>query len=174
MSKPSDERYTPKPAVKVIQEMFEGVSWLDPCTADHNPTGAPLYCTKHGSFVYGGGRLLDVCGRKLQWSAAAKHAYVNEPYSHGQILWWTRKILEEVERGVEVVNLIPSDLGTKGGKLVATTATALCFVSGRLAFSSPDGAADTGAKQPSIVPYWGERSGRFERIFSQLGTVWVR
>ena len=164
MSEPSDERYTPEHVLEVVRQF--GVISVDPCTTADNRTGAQAWMF-----------LPERNGLDLPWEIPMSElAYVNPPYSRGELAKWVRKIVYESGGDAHIVALIPSDLGTDAGQIVAQTADAICFVKGRLKFGTPDGTAtlETGAKQPSIMPYWGKETKRFARIFAQLGVVWVR
>lgn len=161
MSKPEDERYTPARVLDVVRQ-FDTIA-LDPCTVPGNPTGAHCFFTKEDD------GLQKEWGRHVLYSPLA---FINPPYSRGQLILWMDKCVRETS--LERIALIPSDLGSKAGTLAASTADALCFVRGRLAFGSPEGQLPQGAKQPSVLVYWGDRAKRFQRIFDQLGTVWRR
>lgn len=153
----SDERYTPQHVLDVVRR-FAPIT-LDPCTTVDNPAGAAHY------------HCLPTNG--LTWSFS-QHGlnWVNPPYSRGQLPLWVAKCAEEGAAGSEVIALIPSDLGSKAGQLAASTADALCFVKGRLTFGTPSGQMPQGAKQPSVLVYWGERAKRFANVFRELGVVW--
>ena len=157
--KPSDER-TPEHVLDVVRA-FDRIA-LDPCTTDANPAKAIIAYTIADNGL--------ACG----WTKWTGVVYVNPPYSRGQLPLWIEKCVRESLSGSEVIALIPSDLCSKAGALAASTADALCFVRGRLAFGSPAGQLEQGAKQPSVLVYWGDRAKRFERVFSQLGVVWTR
>lgn len=50
-------------------------------------------------------------------------------------------------------------------------ANALAFWHKRIAFLKPDGTYEAGAKFASMSAYFGERAGRFNRVFSPHATV---
>jgi hypothetical protein len=158
MTEASDERYTPPHVLDVVRR-FDRIA-CDPCTVPGNPCGAAYAHT------------LADNGLEFSWTMMPGVVYVNPPYSRGQLPLWVEKCYKEALRGAEVVALIPSDLGSRAGQRAASTADALCFVKGRLTFGTPDGAMPQGAKQPSVLVYWGERAKRFALIFSELGVVW--
>ena len=160
MSEPSDEHYTPEHVLEVVSA-FDRIA-LDPCTTDQNPARAIIAYTAADN------------GLACQWTKWTGVVFCNPPYSRGQLPLWVAKCAAEASTGSEIIALIPSDLGSKAGALAASTCDALCFVKGRLTFGSPAGQLEQGAKQPSVLVYWGERSKRFQRIFSALGVVWVR
>ena len=159
----TDERFTPEHVLEVVRQ-FAPI-YLDPCTTADNPTRAEHWITAEQ----------DALGDGQGWYRGDRRRFifVNPPYSRGELVRWMSKCVEESQEA-EIVALIPSDLGTEAGRIVATSCDALCFVHGRLTFRSPAGKPSAGAKQPSVMPYWGEDTKRFERVFSQLGTVWVR
>jgi hypothetical protein len=160
----SDERYTPEHVLDVVRDFAADQIALDPCApAFRNVTRARVTFN------------VEQDGLAQEWShfvPGGSVAFVNPPYSRGQLIKWADKCVRE--RELERIALIPSDLGSKAGALAAATADALCFVRGRLAFGSPEGQLPQGAKQPSVLVYWGDRAKRFQRIFDQLGTVWRR
>lgn len=162
MSKGSDERYTPKHVLDVVRKFGGGQIGLDPCASPDNWTKATFTFKKEDDGLAHG------------WNGYGL-VFMNPPYSRGQLRKWCQKAYaEEFRAGVDIVGLIPCDLGTESGQFVAETAAALCFPKGRLTFVRPDGTYDTGAKQPSVLPYWGDRARSFKRVFSQLGVVWAR
>jgi DNA N-6-adenine-methyltransferase (Dam) len=162
----SDERYTPERVIDVVREFFGGTIHLDPCTTAWNPTQALDHCT------LGSADPSRRDGLGVQWHG---NVWCNPPYSRGQLVRWVRKAVEAVEAPeCEVLMLLPSDLGSQAGQRAAKAANGLCFLSGRLTFAGPSGIPDAAAKQSSIVVYFGERQGAFERIFGRLGVVWIR
>ena len=168
MSEPSDERYTPEHVLDVVRQ-FAPIG-LDPCTTRDNITDAAFYFhLPEGEDT--------LCGLTRVWFIpTGTCAFINPPYSRGELPKWARKIVLESHTSRSLIALIPSDLGTEAGQIVAQTADAICFVKGRLTFGTlgEEPKITTGAKQPSIMPYWGADTTRFARIFAQLGVVWVR
>lgn len=164
-SKPSDQRFTPEYVLDVVRKFGGGQIDTDPCTTTDNITRATTYWT------------VDDDGLTSKWHGVT---WVNPPYSRGELAKWMTQCYMRAnharvaESPLDVLALIPSDLGSKAGQNVAVTCDALCFVRGRLAFDSPQGVMKCGAKQPSILAYWGDRAARFKRYFDALGTVWVR
>jgi phage N-6-adenine-methyltransferase len=164
MSKTSDERYTPQHVLDVVRKF--GPIVLDPCTTSDNPTGAAKFCT------------IDDDGLSQTWNDLAPPGsliWVNPPYSRGMLRRWINACHAwGAFSDRHVMALIPSDLGSAAGQLAADTAYGLCFVRGRLKFGTPDGQCSAGAKQPSVIVYWGNHASKFSVVFAQLGVTWVR
>lgn len=156
----SDERYTPEHVISLAREMWGQID-LDPCTPEHNPTGAMRYYSEGGL--------------EREWHGKV---WVNPPYSRGQIKKWVNKAVAHVsscqDGEHQALILLPSDLGTHGGATAARAASGLCFVRSRLTFGTPTGAMPNGAKQPSIIVYIGDSPASFSHFFSRLGVVWTR
>jgi phage N-6-adenine-methyltransferase len=155
----TDERYTPEHILDVVRRF--GPIACDPCTTEGNRTRAKTHYTA------------ETDGLAQTWPAGV--VWVNPPYSRGSLYPWvlacsTWGCLD----GRHIIALIPSDLGSAAGARAAETASALCFVRGRIRFDSPEGPAKTGAKQPSIIVYWGDGPQRFADIFRDLGSVWKK
>lgn len=164
----TDQRFTPEHVLDVVRR-FAPIG-LDPCTVKENPTKAAIA-------IYLDEAHPNSCGLKRNWSSSVSRGqlvYVNPPYSRGELARWVDKIVYESRWCNDIIALIPSDLGTEAGRLVAQTADAVCFVRSRLKFSTPTGELEQGAKQPSIMPYWGGNKDRFARVFAALGVVWSR
>lgn len=155
----TDERYTPERVLAAVREFAGGQIGLDPCTTPDNRTLAWAFFD------------VSTDGLASPWDGSTGLVWVNPPYSRGQLRLWLRKCAREAQLGREIVALIPSDLGSQAGALAASTCDALCFVRGRLAFGSPDGQLSQGAKQPSVLVYWGDRGKAFARKFAILGVV---
>ena len=155
----SDERYTPQHVIDVVRKF--GPIACDPCTIASNPTGAALHYTREDD------------GLKQPWPADGV-IWVNPPYSRGRLKPWITTCYARQTPTNHILALIPSDLGSKAGAFAASTADGLCFVRGRLKFSTPDGPMTEGTKQPSIIVYWGRETKRFADTFADLGVTWKR
>lgn len=159
----TDERYTPAWVLDVVRS-YAPIA-CDPCTTRDNRVGADTYYA------------LPDDGLHSAWRPKADGVvWVNPPYSRGQLPRWVdRMVTAAVVDDSEIIALLPSDLGSRAGQRVAASADALCFIAGRLVFDGPPGYdVRTGAKQPSILAYWGERSKKFAAHFAQIGVTWKR
>jgi hypothetical protein len=163
MTKPSDIRFTPQHVLDVVHEFNKIV--LDPCTETHNPTRALIgLCLEQGK-----------CGLATCWSGLLADevpghepfAFVNPPYSTGQLILWAGKAIEEWElSGVESILLVPADTSTRATQLLLERCNAVAFWKKRICFAS-----EQGAKFANALFYLGERQGRFRRVFEPHATV---
>jgi hypothetical protein len=156
----TDERYTPFAVLQLVRQVAP--IGLDPCTTMDNRTGARRFFTSKED---GLAQSWLVCPR-------GELVYVNPPYSRGQLARWTAKIVDGWhESHTEIIALTPCDLGTKWATELFKHADAFAGWRGRISFVKPDGSYDTGAKQPSILWYFGERATRFMRAFELHANV---
>jgi phage N-6-adenine-methyltransferase len=153
MSKASDIRFTPKNVLDVVRA-FDDIA-LDPCTTSSNPVGARDWYTESDN------------GLERPWESLS---FVNPPYSRGQIIQWAEKAYEEwcSLRKTESIVLVPADTSTEATQLLLDTASAVAFWRKRICF-----AGEQGAKFANALFYFGERQGRFKRVFSPHATVLV-
>lgn len=93
---------------------------LDPCTEPDNPTYALHYLTAMED------------GLLQPWDGY-RSIYVNPPYSRAREPW-VRKCIEAGERGQSVVLLIPAHTDTRIWHEAMQTASAVCFIKGRVKF----------------------------------------
>lgn len=157
----SDERYTPGVVLSLVRQVAP--IGLDPCTTAANHTKATRFYTRADD------------GLAREWWADCKRSeliYVNPPYSRGQLVRWAAKMIDGWhEFHTEIIALTPCDLGTKWSTMLFQHADAMAGWRGRISFVRPDGSYDTGAKQPSLLWYFGERAKRFERVFRDHANV---
>lgn len=152
MSKASDIRFTPDHVLDVVRE-FSSIA-LDPCTTSKNPVAADDWYTESDD------------GLSRPWDSMS---FVNPPYSRGQLLKWSAKASHEwYPRGVESIVLVPADTSTAATQFLLDLAHAVAFWRKRICF-----AGDCGAKFANALFYFGERQGRFKRVFGPHATVLV-
>lgn len=132
---------------------------LDPCTcAKSQVIARATYNTRQN-------------GLKQSWKISGL-AFVNPPYSHGQLEKWAKKIYEEAVQGVEIIALLPSRTDTLWmHDYIFAQCQAKCFVKGRIRFENGPRKVCSSPKFPSVVAYFGERQKRFYDAFSSLGHV---
>jgi phage N-6-adenine-methyltransferase len=149
----TDERYTPQRVLDVVRAVAP--IGLDPCTTKDNPTKARFFYTP------------DEDGSTASWALCPPDEliYVNPPYSRGMLAKWAAKVVHSAQQGREIIMLTPCDLGTIWATTLFNHADALAGWRGRIAFEFPNGEYDVGAKQPSLLWYFGERGKRIKRIF---------
>jgi hypothetical protein len=150
MSKDSDVRFTPQHVLNVVREFDEIV--CDPCTVASNPAGANLFYTEADN------------GLVQPWGGGL--TFVNNPYSRGQIFPWAEKCALEAKIGLEIIQLIPADMSTIYTKFLFGKANAVAFWDKRIVFDGSNG-----AKFGSAFWYFGDRQGRFKRVFEPHATV---
>jgi hypothetical protein len=116
---------------------------LDPSTSPANPCGAEACYSLHG---------LD-----LPWWGLA---YVNPEYGRA-LPRWAEKAVQEAQRGVEIIMLVPSRTDTRWWGHTFDACQVCAFWKGRITF--------VGAKAPAPFPsclfYFGARRRRFSWAF---------
>lgn len=152
MSVDSDQRFTPQHVLDVVRE-FDTIS-CDPCTTPDNPVRAICHYTEADN------------GLEQPWHSLT---FWNCPYSRGQPLKWAERA-NGAWRGSEVesIGLVISDTSTAAVRYLLATANAIAFWNRRICFTG-----DAGAKFANLFAYYGERQGRFKRVFSPHATVLV-
>jgi len=152
------ERYTPENVLELVRAVAPIA--LDPCTTVANPTRAKAFLTMKDD------------GLKKVWRHSGL-VYINPPFTRGILSRWVEKVIEESQRhqNRELLLLTPGDLGTKWAKTLHETAQAIAFMRGRINFIRPDGQYEQGAKQSSVIWYFGERGSRFQRVFAEAANV---
>lgn len=152
MSKPSDIRFTPKHVLDVVRE-FDDIA-LDPCTTQDNPVGA------RGFYTEADNGLVEPWYEFVFW---------NPPYSRGQLIKWAQRAYSAWSGSeVESIGLVPADTSTEATQFLLSHATAVAFWKKRICF-----AGESGAKFANALFYFGEREGRFRRVFEPHATVIV-
>lgn len=114
-------------------------------------------------------------GLSINWSMLRGGVvFVNPPYGgrRRQIDAWIQKCAQEAGRGVEIIALVPAATGSLWFNIIWGSASAICFVKGRIGFVNPDtGDCADKATFWSAMPYWGDNVDEFSREFSGLGQV---
>lgn len=149
------EWYTPPEVIERTVRLLGSID-LDPCSEGADPPNVPA--AQHFTEA-DDGLSREWCGR----------VYMNPPY--GRVIGeWVQKLVDEYRAGRvhEGIALVPARTDTRWFRLLGDST--LCFVRGRLRFSSHMGSAPF----PSTVAYLGRRPGAFAKAFSDLGDVWVR
>jgi hypothetical protein len=163
MSIASDERFTPQHVLDVFRGYADII--LDPCSIASNPVRARHHFVRSDD------------GLNQGWHFEYSHSgwtFVNPPYSRGQLVRWAHKAHGEHKAfGLEIGMLVPSDMSTGWAHFLLKHANAVGFWKQRIRFQLPDGSYESGAKFGSAVYYFGERQGRFKRVFESHATVLV-
>ena len=159
--KDSDSRFTPLDVLDVVRE-FDSIV-LDPCTeaGAHTRATVMLAPPRDGLAECWSGLIADSCDTGV--------TFWNPPYSRGQVLKWAVKARDEwLLHSVESIGLVIADTSTNATKYLLQNANAVAFWDKRIRF-----AGDQGAKFANAFFYFGERQGRFQRVFSPHATVLV-
>lgn len=118
----NQRQLTPPYVLTPIRTSLDGIG-LDPCTEPDNPTGAEQFYTAHDD------------GLTSPWAGPgwSPTVFVNPPYSKAREPW-VRRCIEAGTRGQSVVLLIPAHTDTRIWHEAMATASALCFIKGRVKF----------------------------------------
>lgn len=159
---------TPDHVLKPIWAL--GPIVLDPCSNPWSSVGAAVELSAH--------RGDD--GLQVDWDALVLSkmpsldsgglVFVNPPYGRGCLPVWTRKVLEEARRGVEIVALVPASLDTSWWSFANSTLDARCDWRGRIAF---EGGEHGSGQFASSMLYWGPRRYLFAHLFEPHGEIRV-
>jgi len=99
-------------------------------------------------------------------------AFVNPPWNNqnGILNLWCSKIIEEADRRVEIIALLPGYTDTGWYQNVFPHADRICALRGRLSFrAEKNRALKNPARFASHVFYFGRRKKTFERAFNGKG-----
>jgi hypothetical protein len=156
---------TPPSLIEYILQFAGGAIALDPCSNPYATLPALLTFYKEHE------------GLEKDWATELKArglqglVYVNPPYDANTLDEVTFKCAEQACKGLEVLALVPCKLDQDWWQdTVFETASALCFVKGRIKFWK-EGKPTSGAPMPCAFLYWGPRSKLFQKVFSHVGMV---
>lgn len=161
LSQESFEWYTPPRFIRAVRRVLRCIE-LDPASSDeaNQTVQAHTYYT------------LATDGLAKTWRA--KTVFLNPPYckigntSNQEV--WTAKLLREYKRGnvKEAIVLVTS--ATETTWFHRLFPYPMCFVKGRIDFTTPQG-KHGGATKGSIFVYLGKRAEVFQNVFRSLGSV---
>ncbi|MGP5603434.1 DNA N-6-adenine-methyltransferase [Corynebacterium casei] len=156
---------TPPSIIECVKSVFGGEIELDPCSNSWSLVNA------NREFM-----LPEHDGLKEPWDAGT--IYVNPPYGSDptrgtRIIHWFEKISEAVNKGSEVIALVPVATNTKHWKTyVYPKAAAICFLYQPRVKFFIEGREDTrGAPMSCAVLYYGPRWEAFAASFREQGAV---
>jgi len=85
---------------------------------------------------------------------------------------WTKKCMEEGERGAEIILLTPSRTDTQWYHRHLRQAKARCFWEGRIKYEDPEtGEARFTSPFPTMFSYWGPNYRLFAKVFEDHGEI---
>jgi hypothetical protein len=139
---PANTATTPAYVLGPVREALGGSIGLDPCTVDSNPVGAQLFYT-----------VVDD-GLSRPWGGPWLTVYCNPPYGKAREPW-VRRCAQAGAAGQRVVLLMPAHTDTRIFHGALSTASAVCFIKGRVKFGvlRPN-RRQIAASHPSVLIGW--------------------
>jgi len=134
---------TPHYVLEPVRSDLGGIG-LDPCTEPDNPTGADAFYTVADD------------GLHQPWITSdwRPTIYVNPPYGKAREPWVLR-CMDAGARGQKVVLLIPAHTDTRIWHQAMETASAVCFIKGRVKFGVlRENRRQEAASHPSALISW--------------------
>lgn len=161
LSQESFEWYTPKKLIRAVKRVFGDIE-LDPASSrDANRI------IKATTFY---DQTTD--GLTKRWNA--RTVFLNPPYCKAGNTSnqdrWTAKLLREYRAGNVKEALLLVTNATETAWFHRLLPFPMCFVKGRINFTSPTGKKG-GATKGSVFVYMGNRKERFQKVFSRFGFV---
>jgi phage N-6-adenine-methyltransferase len=157
---PSDEWNTPDWLLELVRQIAP--IGLDPCSNPTSTVGARVSFTREED------------GLTKPWAdilGPGELAFVNPPYSQGNLRRWVEKCANEAAAGAEVMALLPANTSTSWCQThVFWGARATCFLNRRVQFVGPV----TGSPRiDSLIVHWGAFWGFFAEAFENHGAIAV-
>ena len=151
--------------VELIHRFAGGPIALDPCSNPHATTTPLLkFYKEHDGLSKDWAQELEA--RRLRGLV-----YVNPPYDTDTLEKVATHCVTQHSKGLEILSLVPCKMDQEWWQsTVFETASAICFVKGRIKFWE-EGAPKAGAPMPCAFVYWGPRADFFEVVFSAVGRV---
>jgi len=162
------EWHTPPAIIASVKEVMGGID-LDPASSEaaNETVGAKRFYSE----------LQD--GLLQDWNAS--RLFMNPPYARVIIDQWIAKLLEEsmIFRRVEQwMCLVNNATDTRWAQKLLANSACVCFIAGRLRFTTPVGSDKNGPLQGQMLCYGGLPDyldcDAFVRTFRLLGTVYDR
>lgn len=152
---------------------------LDPCTSLANPCAArriAVEARSRAERLDGREVLVDGLG-PAAWREVigdGELAYVNPPYSRGNLARWTERCRAEALAGAEVIALVPAATSEKWfqSSCAPRRSAAVCFWRGRIRFTVAGARLDSAPFSSALV-YFGPRRYRFADAFADAGAIWM-
>jgi site-specific DNA-methyltransferase (adenine-specific) len=161
---------TPPAFLGLVRQL--GPIALDPCSAAESVVAAKIEWQR-GDYL----PTRDVDGLVASWRCALEGqppgiVYVNPPYGRAVGAWIEKAVAESRPDNLghtscEILMLLPARCDTRW---FPWSASGLCFWRGRLTFVG----AEAPAPFPSVLAYWGPRTGRFREVFAPHGAIILR
>lgn len=156
-----DEWYTPAEYIEAARKVMGSID-CDPASNDfaQQTVKADTYFTQDNS------------GLENVWRG---NVWLNPPYSK-VIMHFAEHLFDyleqcEVQQAIVLVN---NGTDTKWFHRFLESASAICFVRGRIAFEKPQGTGNQSPNKGQLFLYYGARKKTFTKVFSEYGNVWIK
>jgi hypothetical protein len=156
---------TPRYIVDGVIEIMDEID-IDPCSNSLSSPNVPakiVYTEKED-------------GLTKPWNG---RIYMNPPYG-GEIRKWAKKWYHEYKEGrMDMgIALVAARTDTRWWKYFNDTASAACFVSGRIKFISSNGLSSGSPTFPSVLVLSDTQSYKYRRdkfisVFKNIGNIWI-
>lgn len=155
------EWYTPPEIIEAVRDVLGKID-LDPAS-----TAAANKIVKAKKFY-----TTSDDGLRKPWGGCV---WLNPPYSIVLIQQFVTKLIDEWNAGrvSDAIVITNNATETSWGQTLLTNCDAVCFLSGRVQFLSPEGIKNT-PLQGQMICYFGLRVVEFAAVFSLMGTCFCQ
>ncbi len=154
----NNEWYTPVEYILSAKKLMGGID-LDPASSElaNSVVGAKQIYT------------IEDNGLNKEWHG---RIWLNPPYERDLIIPFVNKFVEEFNKGniQQAMVLVNNATETNWFQSLANTASAICFVRGRIKYWCPDGKFGS-PLQGQVIIYCGDKPLEFGMIFSKHGLI---
>ena len=152
-----NEWYTPSKFIEAARTVMGSID-LDPasCELAQQTVQAGQYFT------------IDDNGLNKEWHG---NVWLNPPYSKESVGLFAAKLVEETANLSQAIVLVNNATDTQWFHEIASVATAICFVRGRIKFNDRNGKPANTPVQGQVCVYVGGNAEKFCLVFSSFGIV---
>jgi ParB family chromosome partitioning protein len=152
-----NEWYTPSKYIEAARTVMGSID-LDPasCELAQETVQASQYFT------------IDENGLIKEWRG---NVWLNPPYSKESVGLFAAKLVEETANLSQAIVLVNNATDTQWFHEIASVATAICFVRGRVKFNDKNGKPANSPVQGQVCIYVGGNAEKFCLVFSSFGIV---
>jgi ParB family chromosome partitioning protein len=152
-----NEWYTPSKYIEAARTVMGSID-LDPasCELAQETVQANQYFT------------IDENGLTKEWRG---NVWLNPPYSKESVGLFAAKLVEETANLSQAIVLVNNATDTQWFHEIASVATAICFVRGRIKFNDKNGKPANAPVQGQVCVYVGGNAEKFCLVFSSFGIV---
>jgi len=152
-----NEWYTPSKYIEAARTVMGSID-LDPasCELAQETVQANQYFT------------IDENGLTKEWRG---NVWLNPPYSKETVGLFAAKLVEETANLSQAIVLVNNATDTQWFHEIASVATAICFVRGRIKFNDKNGKPANTPVQGQVCIYVGGNAEKFCLVFSSFGIV---